>query len=136
MNSVFNVVRFEVMRNLKKPSFWIAAIMIPIALAAYVAICGMAGYNMGDSLSGGVDMADKNLAVVDDSGYLKIFEIPEGNPEDQKTKTITKLDNKEQAIQDVKDKKIDVLYYIPEDFVDSAKVEIFVKPEKLQAGRL
>ena len=130
MNGVFNVVRFEVMRNLKKPSFWIAAIMIPIALAAYVAICGMAGYNMGDSLSGGVDTTDLTLAVVDDADYLEIFEIPEGNPEDQKTKTITKLDNKEQAIQDVKDKKIDVLYYIPEDFVDSAKVEIFVKPEK------
>ena len=76
MNGVFNVVRFEVMRNLKKPSFWIAAIMIPIALAAYVAICGMAGYNMGDSLSGGVDTTDLTLAVVDDADYLEIFEIP------------------------------------------------------------
>jgi len=130
MSGVFNVVRFEVMRNLKKPSFWIAAVMVPIALAAYVAICGMAGYNMGDSLSGGVDTTDMKLAVVDDADYLKVLEIPTGEPEEQKTKTIAKLDNKEQAIQDVKDKKIDVLYYIPADFEESAKLEIYVKPEK------
>ncbi len=130
MSGIFNVVRFEVMRNLKKPSFWIAAVMVPIAIAAYVAICGMAGYNMGDSLSGGVDMTDLEVAVVDDADYLQVFEIPQGDPEEQKTKTITKLEDKEQAIQDVKDKKIDVLYYIPADFTESAKVEIYVKPDK------
>ena len=91
MSGIFNVVRFEVMRNLKKPSFWIAAVMVPIAIAAYVAICGMAGYNMGDSLSGGVDMTDLKVAVVDDANYLQVFEIPQGDPEEQKTKTITKF---------------------------------------------
>ena len=128
MNGTFNVIRFEVMRNLKKPSFWIAAIMVPIILVAYVMICGMAGYNMGDTLSGNVDTTDMKIAVVDESDYLKVYEIPK-DQEGKETKTIEKLENKEQGIQDVKDKKIDILYYLPADFEESGKVEIYVKPD-------
>jgi ABC-2 type transport system permease protein len=129
MNGTFNVIRFEVMRNLKKPSFWIAAIMVPIILVAYVMICGMAGYSMGNTLSGNVDTTDMKLAVVDDSSYLQVYEIPK-DEEGKETKTIEKLEDKERGIQEVKDKKIDVLYYLPADFEESGKVEIYVKPDK------
>ena len=128
MNGTMNVIRFEVMRNLKKPSFWIAAILVPILLMGYIFICGMAGANMGDSLAGGTDTKDMKLAIVDDSDFLQVFEYPL-DQEGKETKTIEKLDNKDEAIQQIKDKKIDVLYYMPEDFVESAKLEIYVKPD-------
>ena len=128
MSGLLNVIRFEVMRNLKKPSFWIAAILIPICLVVYVAVCGMAGANMGNTLSGSVDTDDMKIAVVDDSGYLKVYEIPTGE-DGKETKQLEKLEDKEQGIQDVKDKKVDILYYLPADFEESGKLEVYVKPE-------
>lgn len=126
MNKTFEVVRFEVMRNLKKPSFWIAAIMIPILFIFYVMIAGFAGYSAGESLSAGSDTTDSKLAIADDAKYLKNYTFKNA---DDKEQTLEKYDSKEQGIKDIQDQKIDVFYYIPADFAEKGHVEIYTKPE-------
>ena len=55
MNKTLQVIHFEVMRNLKKPSFWAAAILVPVLLGVYIGIAALAGYQAGESLEGGTD---------------------------------------------------------------------------------
>ena len=127
MNKTLEVIRFEVMRSLKKPSFWIAAILIPLGFALYIGFAAMVGYNTGEALESATDTTNMKLGLYDESGYVQVDAIPNA---DQKEQRLEKYDNKETGIADVKAKKIDVFYYIPADFAESKKAEIYTKPEE------
>ena len=127
MNNILKVVRFEVVRNIKKPSFWVAAVLIPIGFAIYIAIAGLVGQNASQTIESGTDTTDKKLAYYDASGYLKIDTFKNAKGEDQK---LEKYDDKEKGIADVKNHTIDVLYSIDKDFATTKKVTIYTKPEE------
>ena len=126
MRNLFNVIRFEVVRSLKKPSFWLAALLVPVFFAAYVFVCALVGYNTGNSIESGSAVADLKLAVVDKSEYLKYFNFTNEADEEQ---TLEQYEDLDAALHDLKDRKIDVLYYLPEDFAETQNVEIYSKPE-------
>ena len=126
MRNLFNVIRFEVIRSLKKPSFWLAALLVPVFFAAYVFVCALVGYNTGNSIESGSAVADLKLAVVDKSEYLKYFNFTNEADEEQ---TLGQYEDLDTALHDLKDRKIDVLYYLPEDFAETQNVEIYSKPE-------
>lgn len=126
MRNLINVIRFEVVRSLKKPSFWLAALLVPIFFAAYVFICALVGYNTGSSIESGSAVANLKLAVVDKSEYLKYFDFTNEADEEQSLQQYEELDV---ALRDLKDRKIDVLYYLPEDFTETQNIEIYSKPE-------
>lgn len=127
MSNILKVIRFEVMRSIKKPSFWLAAVLIPIGFGIYIFIAGLVGQNTNQAIESGSDTTDKKLAYYDEAGYLKNATFKNANNKEQ---TLTKYDNKEQGISDVKARKIDVFYYIEKDFANSKKVEIYTKPEE------
>ena len=117
MSKTTEVIRFEVMRNLKKPSFWIAAILIPVGFALYMGVAALVGYNVGETVEAGTDTTDLKLGVYDESQYLTDNKIVN---KDQKEQELTLLESKDAGITAVKDKKIDVFYYIGKDFAESA----------------
>ncbi len=127
MRNLFNVIRFEVVRSLKKPSFWIAAILVPVVFAAYIFICALVGYNTGSSIESGSAVANLKLAVVDKSDYLKYFEFTNEADEEQSLEQYEELDT---ALEALKKREIDVLYYLPADFAETQNVEIYSKPER------
>ena len=127
MNKVFEVIRFEVMRSLKKPSFWIAAILIPLGFALYIGFAAMVGYNTGEALETATNTSDMKLGLYDESGYVKNYTIVNADQEQQE---ITKYTDKASGVADVKEKKIDVFYYIPSNFAETKKAEIYTKPEE------
>ena len=114
------------MRNLKKPSFWIAAILIPVGFALYMGVAALVGYNVGETVEAGTDTTDLKLGVYDESQYLTDNKIVN---KDEREQELTLLESKDAGITAVKDKKIDVFYYIGKDFAESKKVEIYTKPE-------
>ena len=129
MPKTLQVIRFEVMRSLKKPSFWLAALLVPIVLAVYILICAFAGYSAGSSLDAGSAVADLKLAYVDESDYIQTDTfINEANEE----QTITKIESFAEALKELKEQKYDVLYYIPEDFetANNPHVDIYTKLDK------
>ena len=65
MRSVLEVMRFEIVRNLKKPSFWLAAILIPILFIGYVLIVSLTSYTATDQLTAGTDTSDFQLGLYD-----------------------------------------------------------------------
>ena len=127
MNKTLEVIRFEVMRSLKKPSFWIAAILIPLGFALYIGFAAMVGYNTGEALETATDTSDMKLGLYDESGYIKSDKIVNAKQEEQ---SFEKYSDKDSGIADVKAKKIDVFYYIPANFAESKKAEIYTKPEE------
>ena len=127
MRNLLNVIRFEVVRSLKKPSFWLAALLVPVLFTAYIFICAMVGYNTGNSIESGSAVADLKLAVVDKSDYLKYFNFTNEADEEQSLQQYEEFDD---ALRDLKNRKIDVLYYIPSDFIENQNVEIYSKIEQ------
>ena len=126
MSKTTEVIRFEVMRSLKKPSFWIAAILIPVGFALYIGIAALVGYNAENAISAGTDTTELKLGVYDESHYLTQDKFTNAN---QKEQSLAKAESKEDGIAKVKSKELDVFYYIGKDFSESKKVEIYTKPE-------
>lgn len=126
MGKLISIIRFEVMRSLKKPSFWIAAIAIPIVMAAYIGICALAGYNAGEAVTN-TDTSDMKIAIFDEANQIKVNKLSS----EEDTKTITRLSSKEEGIQGIKENKYELFYYIPENFRDEFKINIYAKPEKI-----
>ena len=127
MNKTLQVIHFEVMRNLKKPSFWAAAILVPVLLGAYIGIAALAGYQAGESLEGGTDTSEMKLAVYDEAEYLETTSFINENDEEQK---IAKYEDKDSGINDVKSGKIDVFYYVPKNLNESQTIEVYTKQDQ------
>ena len=89
MRNLLNVIRFEVVRSLKKPSFWLAALLVPVLFTAYIFVCAMVGYNTSNSIESGSAVSGLKLAVVDKSDYLKYFNFT--NEANEEQNELTKL---------------------------------------------
>ena len=126
MSRIKEVIRFEVVRSLKKPSFWIAAVLIPVGFALYIGFAALVGYNAGEAMEAGTNTTDLKLGYYDESEYLKQTKFVNA---DEKEQTLEAQESKDAGIAAVKDKKIDVFYYIGKDFAESKKVEIYTKPD-------
>ena len=70
MRKTWEVIRFEVARSLKKPSFWIMAIVIPAIFIGYILIVGMTSYNAGEDLSKATDTSELKLGYYDGAHYM------------------------------------------------------------------
>lgn len=127
MNKTGRVVQFEVIRSLKKPSFWIAAILIPVGFAIYIGIAALVGYNTSEAIEAGTDTSDLKLGICDESEYIKNTSFINKNKDEQKLEIFK---NKDAGINAIKDKQIDVFYYIDKDFANNKTVEVFTKPDE------
>ncbi len=126
MSKTRQVIRFEVVRSLKKPSFWLAAILVPILLGFYIFIAAISGYNAEEAFEAGVDTSNMSLGVYDEAEYLAIKTVINKKEQEQ---TLKEYKNKEIGIKDVQDGKLDVFYYLPKDFKNTHTVEVYVKPD-------
>ena len=126
MRNTLEVIRFEILRSVKKPSFWLAAILIPVMLGLYVAVAALSGYSAGEMLENATDTSQMSLGVYDGAKYLKTTTII--NPDESKQE-LAVYDDEQTGIDDVQNNKLDVFYVIPENFAEEPTVRIYVKPE-------
>lgn len=111
------VVKFEFVRQIKKPSFWISILLMPAFIIGMFLISMLAS----SSKDAGPAQIDENTKIVisDESGIL-----PSDSP------FLTKED-KEQGIEMVKNGDADLYFYIPSDFEETKKVELYHISEEL-----
>lgn len=111
------VVKFEFVRQIKKPSFWISILLMPAFIIAMFLISMFAS---GGKDSGPAQLNENTRIVIsDESGVL-----PSDSP------FLTKSD-KEQGIEMVKNGEADLYFYIPSDFKETKKVELYHISEEL-----
>lgn len=115
-SKLWDVVKFEVVRNLKKPSFWVVALLLPGLMVAYIAWVGHAGTSIEQAINN-QDFSDMKLGYADESGLV-----------DPSAATEAKLDQiptRDDGIAQVRDGQINIFYFVPADFSTGGKVEIF-----------
>lgn len=111
------VVKFEIIRTLKKKSFWAMALGFPLMLIALYGV-------MFWSNQATVDAAKKlqeqkfSIKITDESKLIR--------PELLKTIKAEQAADKQSAITEVKSGKLDAYYYVPADLVNS-KAEVYAK---------
>lgn len=120
-----NVISFEVVRNLKKPFFWIIALLLPALLVGYVLIVALSSQNTSDTISQNSDTTSLRLGVYDGANYLLSNEFINSNNETQSVEIYT---DSETGIEAVKNNTLDVFYVIPDDFAQNPRVQIYAKP--------
>ncbi len=114
---VFNVAKFEIVRQLKKPAFWAAILIMPALIIGIYLVSFILGSSEVDTNP----TLDENtvLAITDDAGVF----APD-------TPYIINGD-KEYGIEMVKNGEADLYFYIPVDFVESKKAEFYHVSEGL-----
>ena len=117
MYNLGTVMRFEIVRTLKKKSFWIMAVGFPIMFAAIFGIIFMSNQATSDAAKD-LEKQKFSIAVTDDSGLIK--------PEYLVAVNATTVANKQVGIEAVKTGKYDAYFYYPTDLTSHA-VEVFGK---------
>jgi ABC-2 type transport system permease protein len=117
MHNLSTVIHFEIVRTLKKKSFWIMAIGFPVMMAVIFGISFLSS-KATDDAAGNLKNQHFSIEVTDDSKLVNSTLLAS-----VKAKTIS---TKEQGISDVKNGKVDSYIYYPTDFSKSS-IEVFGK---------
>jgi ATP-dependent Na+ efflux pump len=117
MHNLGTVIRFEVVRTLKKKSFWLMAIGFPLMMVVIFGIIFMSNKSTNDAVKD-LEKQQFSLAITDESHLI--------NPDMIKSLKATTYTTKQQGIEAVKSGAIDGYIYYP---VDIAKqpVEVYGK---------
>ena len=111
------VARFEIIRQLKKPAFWAATLLMPLLIGGiyFVSFISSQGVEENPTLD-----ENTKVAITDEAGVFS-----EGAP-------FVIKEGKERGREMVKNGEIDLYYYIPQDFLESKKAEFYHISEGLE----
>lgn len=115
MHNLSTVMRFEIIRTLKKKSFWIMAFGFPVMFAAIFGIIFLSNVST-DEAANKLKEQKFSLKVTDDSGLL--------NPTLIKGFGATTTADKSAAIAAVRDGSLDAYIYYPRDIASNA-IEVY-----------
>lgn len=121
MHNFSTVLRFELIRTLKKPSFWLSILAIPALTGIIFAIVFFAN-KTSQNREEEVRNAPFSLAVEDQTKII--------NDETLATLKATRVSDKNAAINDVKAGKIDAFFYYPDD-LKKHPIEVYNKNDGL-----
>lgn len=142
MSASLKVAKFEIVRQLKKPSFWIALLLMPLLMVGVIVISSLNSYNASEYATSGA-MDGKTLGLLDEAGITKIemgAEKDDGNlgtaketaENSEKTKssenrepTFILVKTKAEGVEKVKTGEIDVFYHIPAEFSAENPIEYY-----------
>ncbi len=117
MHNLGTVYKFEVLRTMKKKSFWILALTFPLIMAAILGIVVASNRTTQDAAQK-MKNATFSLEVTDKSGLIK--------PGVLAALKATVPVSKQAGINDVKRGVVDAYFYYPADLA-SGKIEIYAK---------
>lgn len=112
------VTKFEIVRQLKKPSFWVAVLLMPLLIGFVFLISYFAGAENVDTTAHLSE--DTVVAITDDAGVL-----PKDNP-------FNLYKTQDEGIEAVKKGDADLFFYIPADFMTNKKAEFYHISEGLE----
>ncbi len=117
MNSfTWKVAKFEIIRQLKKPAFWAATLLMPLLIGGIYLISFLSSQGVNEN----PEVGDTKVAITDDAGVFSA-EAP----------YIINGD-KEYGIEMLKDGEVDLYFYIPQNFLETKKAEFYHISEGLE----
>lgn len=121
MHNLGTVIKFELIRTIKKPAFWIAALAIPTLITVIGGIVFFTNQSAEESQAI-ENQKSFSLIVQDETGYISDQTLLQVKA----TRTI----DKNQAIESVSNGKVDAFVYYPKD-VTNQPVEVYNKNDGL-----
>ncbi len=109
-NHTFKVMKFEIMRQLKKPAFWAATLLIPLLIAGIYLISFLSSQNVDKSPTLN---EDTKIAITDEAGAFS------------KNAPFIIEGGKDRGIEMVKNGEVELYYYLPKDFAKTKKAEFY-----------
>lgn len=115
MNNLWTVIKFELIRTFKKPSFWIGVLLLP---AIWLVMGGIIYFTGQQTTAQMEELAKETFSfeITDESQIVSPKAI-----EDLGGRTST---NKQASIEKVKSAELDAYYFVPKD-LSSEKVEVY-----------
>ncbi|PKL31599.1 sodium transporter [Candidatus Saccharibacteria bacterium HGW-Saccharibacteria-1] len=124
MHNLFTVIQFELIRTLKKPSFWISVLATP-ALLAFIFGIIIFSQKTSDATQAEINKKPFSLIVMDETKLISDTSIKQLNA--------TRADNKQLAINKVSSAEVDAFFYYPKDAVKN-QIEVYNKNDGLTAN--
>ncbi|MBR5046443.1 ABC transporter permease [Candidatus Saccharibacteria bacterium] len=109
-NFTLKVAKFEIVRQLKKPAFWAATLLMPLLIGGIYFISFISSQDVDTNPT--IDENTK-IAITDDAGVFS-----------EKAPYVINGD-KEYGVEKVKNGEIDLYFYIPKDFKESKRAEFY-----------
>lgn len=117
MHKIWLVTKFETLRQLKKPTFWIALLFLPLMIIGFAGLSSFSSGSFGRELAMNSRKTNDNIiGFTDKSNTISDAVL---------TEKILKITSKEEGISRLKNGEISEYYYIPEDFSETKKVESY-----------
>lgn len=108
MSKLSTVVKFEFIRQVKKPSFWATVLLIPLMVVGIFMISMLSSGSQTPTID-----ENTKIAITDEAGIL-----PPGS-------SYIATDSREHGIELIKDGTADLYFYIPADFESNKKVDFY-----------
>lgn len=117
MSKIGTVYKFEMTRQLKKPSFWIMMLLFPLAICAILGISILSGAGVDSVIESG-NFEDKKIAVIDEAGILG-----------ESKSMFIEAETVDAGIEGVKNKEYDIFYYVPANLTETNTIKIYDRAE-------
>lgn len=118
-SSTFKVAKFEIIRQLQKPAFWAATLLMPLLIGGIYFVSFISGQHAAESQNPVLD-ENTRIAITDEAGVFSA------------NAPFVINGDKEYGIEKIKNGEVDLYYYIPEDFLESKKAEFYHISEGLE----
>ncbi len=117
MSKIGIVFKFELIRQLKKPSFWISLLLLPVAIFAVMGLSALSSMNI-DSAIENQDFSDKKIGILDEAGIASGI-----------ASNFTSVSAADTGIAQVKNGELDIFYHIPADLYESNTIKVYDRAE-------
>ena len=113
----WKVAKFEIVRQLKKPAFWAATLLMPALIGGIYFISFISSQHVDENPT-----LDENtkVAITDDAGVFSA------------SAPFVINGDKEYGKEKIKDGEFDLYFYIPENFLEEKKIEFYHVSEGLE----
>jgi ABC-2 type transport system permease protein len=117
MSKIGIVFKFELIRQLKKPSFWISLLLFPVAIFAVMGLSALSSMNI-DSAIENQDFSDTKIGILDEVGIASGI-----------ASNFTGVTTADAGIAQVKNGELDIFYHIPADLYESNTIKVYDRAE-------
>lgn len=117
MYNLSTIIAFEFLRTVKRPSFWISILSVPVIFGAIFALSYFSGQS-SQQVQERQEEASFSLQVLDESGYV--------NDEQLAALEAVRINDKNDGINAVESGKVDAFFYYPTQPTE-AQIEVYNK---------
>ena len=120
MSKIGIVTKFEIVRQLKKPSFWVALLLLPALIIGVIGLSALSGYSMDESIAKTVLETDDETKI----GLTDKAEVVESTIYNDKIVTV---EDEETGIEQVKKGELDEYYFIDSNFLETKEIKGYLR---------